>query len=45
MLGISTGNQRVLLHQARVAVRAILTPYLDDIGLPDLAPSENLLPA
>lgn len=28
MLGISAGNQRVILHRARTRLRAELTPYL-----------------
>lgn len=36
LVGVSTGNQRVLLHRARAAVRATLTPYLNDFGRTDL---------
>ena len=32
MLGISEGNQRVLLHRGRAAARARLTPYLEVAG-------------
>lgn len=32
MLEISGANQRVLLHRARAAVRARLTPYLSDVA-------------
>jgi RNA polymerase sigma-70 factor (ECF subfamily) len=33
LLGVSAGNQRVLLHRARTAVRATLAPHRDDLGL------------
>jgi hypothetical protein len=29
MLGISEGNQRVLLHRGRAATRARIAPYLE----------------
>lgn len=32
LLGISEGNQRVLLHRARMAVRKVLQPYLNVKG-------------
>jgi RNA polymerase sigma-70 factor (ECF subfamily) len=38
-LGVSAGNQRVLLHRARAAVRATLAPRLDDLGIADLIPA------
>jgi RNA polymerase sigma-70 factor (ECF subfamily) len=39
LLGISAGNQRVLLHRARAAVRVALAPRLDDLGLTELIPA------
>ncbi|MGH3931912.1 MAG: RNA polymerase sigma factor, partial [Pseudonocardiaceae bacterium] len=39
LLDIAAGNQRVLLHRARAAVRTTLVPHLDDLGLPDLVPA------
>ncbi|MGQ0778720.1 MAG: RNA polymerase sigma factor [Pseudonocardiales bacterium] len=39
LLDIAPGNQRVLLHRARAAVRATLLPHLNDLGLTDLVPA------
>lgn len=38
-LGLSPGNQRVLLHRARASVRARLAPRLDDLELTGLVPA------
>jgi RNA polymerase sigma-70 factor (ECF subfamily) len=40
MLDISTGNQRVLLHRARAAVRAHLADFLDDAPPAAAVPGE-----
>jgi len=39
LLDIAPGNQRVLLHRARAAVRTTLLPHLNDLGLTDLVPA------
>ncbi|MGH3793564.1 MAG: RNA polymerase sigma factor [Pseudonocardiaceae bacterium] len=39
LLRVSAGNQRVLLHRARAAVRAMLVPRLDDLGYAELIPA------
>jgi len=39
LLDVSTGNQRVLLHRARAAVRSTLDSRRSDIGLDDLVPA------
>jgi RNA polymerase sigma-70 factor, ECF subfamily len=45
LLGVSPGNQRVLLHRARTAVRADLAAYLAQDPVPDPVPDPTRPPA